>query len=220
MNNKTALVTGASSGIGEAAALRLQRAGYTVYGAARRVDRMTGLTAAGVRVLEMDVTDGKSMADGVSRIVTESGAIEVLVNNAGFGSYGALEDVAIDDARYQFEVNVFGWARLTQLVLPAMRAQGSGRIINISSIGGKIYEPLGARYHATKFAPRWPERRATLRQGHREGCDRQASAHSIRGRRRSQADPVPAPNASRPGLRSPVRHDLRGQAVGTQAYGV
>ncbi len=106
MNNKTALVTGASSGIGEAAALRLQRAGYTVYGAARRVDRMTGLTAAGVRVLEMDVTDGKSMADGVSRIVTESGAIDVLVNNAGFGSYGALEDVAIDDARYQFEVNV------------------------------------------------------------------------------------------------------------------
>jgi len=85
-------------------------------------------------------------------MLVERGAIDVLVNNAGFGSYGALEDVPIDDARYQFEVNVFGLARLTQLVLPAMRAQGSGRIINISSIGGKIYEPLGAWYHATKFA--------------------------------------------------------------------
>ena len=100
----------------------------------------------------MDVTDDDSMVGGVERIVAEQGRIDVLVNNAGYGSYGAVEDVPIDEARRQFEVNVFGLARLTQLVTPHMRKQGSGRIINISSIGGKFYEPLGAWYHATKFA--------------------------------------------------------------------
>ena len=100
----------------------------------------------------MDVTDDASMVAGIQRIVDEQGRIDVLVNNAGYGSYGAVEDVPIDEARRQFEVNVFGLARLVQLVTPHMRAQESGRIINISSIGGKFYEPFGAWYHATKFA--------------------------------------------------------------------
>lgn len=152
MSNKVALVTGASSGIGEATALRLKAAGYTVYGAARRLERMTSLAEAGIHVMAMDVTDEGSMVAGVGTILADSGGVDVLVNNAGFGSYGALEDVPISDARYQFEVNVFGLARLTQLVLPTMRAQHSGRIINVSSIGGKIYEPMGSWYHATKFA--------------------------------------------------------------------
>lgn len=147
-----ALITGASSGIGEATALELVRRGFTVYGVARRVDRMADLVAHGVHVFEMDVTDDASMTSGVERILREQGRIDVLVNNAGYGSYGALEDVPLEEARRQFEVNVFGLARLTQLVLPHMRARRSGRIVNVSSIGGKFYEPLGAWYHATKFA--------------------------------------------------------------------
>src|SRR5215212_10424411 len=149
---RVALVTGGSSGIGEEAVLGLKKAGFEVYAVARRVDRMVALADAGVGVFGMDVTDDASMASGVERILDEQGRIDVLVNNAGYGSYGAVEDVPIAEARRQFEVNVFGLARLTQLVTPTMRAQGSGRIINISSIGGKFYEPLGAWYHATKFA--------------------------------------------------------------------
>jgi short-subunit dehydrogenase len=149
---KTALVTGASSGIGEATARTLASSGYTVYGAARRVERMAGLADVGVRVIAMDVTDDASMVSGVERIVADTGRVDVLVNNAGYGSYGALEDVPISEAKYQFDVNIFGLARLTQLVLPHMRAQRSGRIVNVSSVGGKIYEPLGSWYHATKFA--------------------------------------------------------------------
>ncbi|MFI6097100.1 oxidoreductase [Lentzea sp. NPDC051213] len=149
---KVALVTGASSGIGESTALELQKAGYTVYAAARRVQRMEGLAAQGVRVLEMDVTQDESMVEGIKKIIAETGRIDVLVNNAGYGSYGAVEDVPLDEARYQFEVNVFGLARLVQLVSPHMREAGSGRIVNVSSIGGRIYEPLGAWYHSTKFA--------------------------------------------------------------------
>src|SRR6478672_3328346 len=147
-----ALVTGGSSGIGESTARALLAKGFTVYAVARRVDKMAALASAGVRTFAMDVTDDASMAAGISRIVEEQGRIDVLVNNAGYGSYGAVEDVPIDEARRQFEVNVFGLARLVQLVTPHMRAQGSGRIINISSIGGKFYEPFGAWYHATKFA--------------------------------------------------------------------
>jgi len=152
MTDRVALVTGASSGIGEATARRLQAAGFATYAVARRVDRMSGLAAGGVHTFAMDVTDDASMVAGVDRVVSEQGRIDVLVNNAGYGSYGAVEDVAIDEARRQFEVNVFGLARLVQLVTPHMREQGRGRIINISSIGGKFYEPLGAWYHATKFA--------------------------------------------------------------------
>ena len=151
-DGKVALVTGGSSGIGEKTALRLRDAGFTTYAVARRVDRMAGLESAGVHTFAMDLTDEASMVGGIERIVAEQGRIDVLVNNAGYGSYGAVEDVPIDEARRQFEVNLFGLARLVQLVTPHMRAQGSGRIINISSIGAVIYEPFGAWYHATKFA--------------------------------------------------------------------
>lgn len=149
---KVALVTGASSGIGEATAQRLLQAGYVVYGAARRLDRMQALGQAGVQLLAMDVTQDESMQQGVAAIMAAEGRLDLLVNNAGYGSYGALEDVPLEEARYQFEVNVFGLARLVQLVVPHMRAQRSGRIVNISSIGGRLGEPHGSWYHATKFA--------------------------------------------------------------------
>ncbi|WP_141202992.1 oxidoreductase [Streptomyces griseorubiginosus] len=152
MPTKTALVTGASSGIGESTALKLQELGYTVYGAARRTDRLHSLTDRGIRPLAMDVTDDASMQAGIEKIVTETGRIDVLVNNAGYGSYGALEDVPLEEARYQFEVNVFGAIRLTQLALPHMRARRSGTVVNVTSIGGKIHTPLGGWYHGTKFA--------------------------------------------------------------------
>ncbi|MBX3080483.1 MAG: oxidoreductase [Anaerolineae bacterium] len=152
MDNKVALVTGGSSGIGEVTALKLQKLGYLTYSAARRTQRMDHLIASGIRPLMMDVTDDASMQAGVNRILTETGRIDVLVNNAGYGSYGALEDVPLSEARYQFEVNTFGAARLTQLVLPKMREQRSGTIVNVTSMGGRIYTPLGAWYHATKFA--------------------------------------------------------------------
>ncbi|MGW4094619.1 oxidoreductase [Nocardia sp. NPDC004750] len=152
MTTKTALVTGASSGIGEATARKLAGLGYTVYGAARRTDRLQKLAADGIKPLAMDVTDDASATAGIAQIVAETGRIDVLVNNAGYGSYGAIEDVPLDEARYQFEVNVFGAARLAQLVLPHMREQRSGTIVNITSMGGKIYTPLGGWYHGTKFA--------------------------------------------------------------------
>ncbi len=149
---KTALITGASSGIGEETARGLLSAGYTIYAGARRVDRMQPLAAAGARLLALDVTDDESMIAAVNTILEETGRIDVLVNNAGYGSYGSLEEVPLDEARRQFNVNIFGLARLTQLVLPTMRAQRSGRIINVSSVGGKFGEPFGCWYHATKFA--------------------------------------------------------------------
>jgi NAD(P)-dependent dehydrogenase (short-subunit alcohol dehydrogenase family) len=149
---KVALVTGGSSGIGEATARKLHALGYTTYAAARRVQRMEHLAKAGIRPLALDVTDDDSMQSAVTQILAEQGRIDVLVNNAGYGSYGALEDVPLSEARSQVEVNVFGAARLTQLVLPQMRQQRSGTIVNVTSMGGKIYTPLGAWYHATKFA--------------------------------------------------------------------
>jgi short-subunit dehydrogenase len=149
---KVVLVTGASSGIGEATARRLASLGYTVYAAARRVDRMSALAEQGMQVASLDVTDDSSMIAIVDKITAEAGRIDVLVNNAGYGSYGALEEVPIEEGRRQFEVNLFGLARLTQLVLPQMRERGDGYIVNISSMGGKIWEPLGSWYHAAKFA--------------------------------------------------------------------
>ena len=133
MSNKVALVTGGSSGIGEATALRLQELGYTTYAAARRVERMEHLTTSGIRPLAMDVTDDESMQSGVEQILAEEGRIDVLVNAACYGSYGALEDVPLSEARNQVEVNLFGAARLTQLVLPRMRDQRSGRIVVTAS---------------------------------------------------------------------------------------
>ena len=152
MAKNIALVTGASSGIGEETVRGLLSAGYTVYAGARRVDRMQPLVTAGARVLSLDVTDDASMSAAIKTIMDDNGRIDLLVNNAGYGSYGALEDVPLEEARRQFDVNIFGLARLTQLVLPAMRAQCSGRIVNVSSVGGKLGEPFGSWYHATKFA--------------------------------------------------------------------
>ena len=152
MSKSVALVTGASSGIGRATALRLAALGFTVHAAARRVERMSDLANHGIHVESLDVTDDGSMVTVVDKIVSEHGRIDILVNNAGYGSYGAVEDVPIAEARRQFDVNVFGLARLTQLVLPHMRAQRDGYIVNISSMGGKIWEPLGGWYHAAKFA--------------------------------------------------------------------
>lgn len=149
---RVVLVTGASSGIGKDFALQLLREGYMVYGAARRVDRMGDIEAAGGVALEMDVTDDAAMTAGIERIIGEQGRIDVLINNAGYGQMGALEDVPMDVARRQLEVNLIGVARLTQLVLPHMRAQKAGRIVNISTIGGKFAGPLGGWYYASKHA--------------------------------------------------------------------
>jgi NAD(P)-dependent dehydrogenase (short-subunit alcohol dehydrogenase family) len=148
----TALITGASSGLGKEAAKRLLREGYTVYVAARRLEQMDDLKALGAITLKMDITQDADVVAAVARITQGHGGVDVLVNNAGFGMYGSVEETGIDDARYQFEVNLFGMARLTQLLIPAMRARRRGRIVNISSMGGKIYTPLGAWYHATKHA--------------------------------------------------------------------
>lgn len=152
MNDKIVLITGASSGIGKATAIRLKNRGFTVYACARRADRMKDLQKQGISIIKMDVTQDKSMVNGVASIIKKDGRIDILVNNAGYGSFGALEDVPLSEGKYQFDVNVFGLARMTQLVLPYMRKNKYGKIINISSIGGKIYEPMGSWYHATKFA--------------------------------------------------------------------
>jgi NAD(P)-dependent dehydrogenase (short-subunit alcohol dehydrogenase family) len=150
--SKVALVTGASSGIGEAVAQRLASIGITTYAAARRVERMEHLKGEGIRVLKLDLTDEQSIDDCFNTITAEAGGIDILVNNAGYGSYGSLEEVPIEEARRQFEVNLFGLARLTQLVIPRMRSKRSGWILNVSSIGGVGASPYGSWYHATKFA--------------------------------------------------------------------
>ncbi|MGJ3191327.1 oxidoreductase [Paenarthrobacter sp. FR1] len=147
-----ALVTGASTGIGFETAIALRAAGYAVYAGARRVDKMEPLKRHGITVMLLDVTSEESMVSAVALVEAAHGRIDVLVNNAGYGSYGSLEEVPMAEGRRQFEVNVMGLARMTQLVIPGMRSRSSGRIINVSSIGGKIYEPLGAWYHGTKFA--------------------------------------------------------------------
>jgi NAD(P)-dependent dehydrogenase (short-subunit alcohol dehydrogenase family) len=147
-----AFVTGASTGIGFSTAIKLARSGFTVYAGARRLEKMEPLRAHGVSVVALDVTDEDSMSGAVAAVIAAHGRIDVLVNNAGYGSYGSLEEVEPAKGRRQFDVNVFGLARMAQLVIPAMRAAGRGRIINVSSMGGKMYEPLGAWYHATKFA--------------------------------------------------------------------
>lgn len=150
--NKVALVTGASAGIGKAIVSRLLQDGWTVYGAARRTDQMADIAAAGAKIVALDVTDEQSMNAAVKSLLNAEGRIDALVNNAGYGSYGTIEDVPLDEVRRQFEVNVFGLARLSQLVLPAMRAARSGTIVNVSSMGGRLWMPIGGWYHATKHA--------------------------------------------------------------------
>ena len=128
MEGKVILITGGSSGIGHDSAIKLASQGHIVYAAARRVEKMEDLKQYGVHVLPVDVTSEESMKDCVEALIAEQGRIDVLVNNAGYGYFGAIENVTMEEARRQLEVNIFGLARLTQLVLPYMRAQGSGRI--------------------------------------------------------------------------------------------
>jgi NAD(P)-dependent dehydrogenase (short-subunit alcohol dehydrogenase family) len=149
---KVILITGASSGIGFDAAEAFARQGHRVYAAARRVERMEPLKALGVVPLRMDVTDEASMAEGVRTVLEAEGRIDALVNNAGYGYFGAIENVPMEDARRQLEVNVFGLAQLCRLVLPAMRKQGSGRIVNISSVAGKVVMYFGGWYHVSKYS--------------------------------------------------------------------
>jgi NAD(P)-dependent dehydrogenase (short-subunit alcohol dehydrogenase family) len=146
------LITGCSTGIGRATALRLARNGRTVYATARRPETLDELAAAGCSVLALDVTDEASMRAAVDAVVAAHGAVGVLVNNAGYSQSGAVETVAMDDLRRQFETNVFGLVRMCQLVLPGMRARGHGRIVNMSSMGANFTFPGGGAYHATKYA--------------------------------------------------------------------
>lgn len=149
---KPVLITGCSTGIGRAAALRLADAGWKVYATARNPGSLDDLRAAGCETLPLDVCDEDSMRQAVSAIEVECGSVGALVNNAGYSQSGAVESVSLEDARAQFETNVFGLSRLTQLVLPKMREAGAGRILNISSMGGKLVIPGGGWYHATKHA--------------------------------------------------------------------
>jgi NAD(P)-dependent dehydrogenase (short-subunit alcohol dehydrogenase family) len=150
--SKAVLITGCSTGIGRATAERLASRGWTVYASARKLDAIADLEAKGCRLLALDVCDEASMRAAVDAVERAEGAVGVLVNNAGYGQDGAIEDVPIDAVRRQFETNVFGLVRLTQLVLPAMRRQGWGRIVNVSSMGGRLVFPGGGVYHATKYA--------------------------------------------------------------------
>ncbi len=151
-NKKVILVTGASSGMGKMSAQDLIKAGHIVYCVARSVDKIQDLAQLGGHVLKMDVTNEADIEAVVKQIIAEQYRIDVLWNNAGYGLYGPVEELSMDKVQQQFEVNVYGVARLTQKVLPYMRAKREGLIINTSSMGGKIYTPLGAWYHASKHA--------------------------------------------------------------------
>ena len=150
--SKAVLITGCSSGIGRATAEYLAGRGWMVYATARRPESISGLEDRGCRTLALDVTDEESMAAAVAAVEEAEGAVGVLVNNAGYSQSGAVETVPMDVVRRQFETNVFGLVRLCQLALPGMRRQGWGRIVNVSSMGGKLVFPGGGFYHATKFA--------------------------------------------------------------------
>lgn len=150
--SKVILITGASSGIGYDTAAALAKQGHKVYAAARRMEKMEPLRQQGVVPIKMDVTDTASLEAGLHTVMEAEGRIDVLINNAGYGYFGAIENVNMEEARRQVEVNVFGLARLCQLVLPIMRAQGSGRIINTSSVAGKSVLFYGGWYHVTKYS--------------------------------------------------------------------
>ena len=150
--SKAVLITGCSSGIGRATALRLARSGWTVYASARRPESIADLKDAGCRTLALDVTDEQSMRAAVDDVEQAEGAVGVLINNAGYSQSGAIETVPLDAVRRQFETNVFGLVRLTQLVLPKMREQRWGKIVNVGSMGGRLSFPGGGHYHATKHA--------------------------------------------------------------------
>ena len=150
--SEAVLITGCSTGIGRATAERLAAAGHTVYATARNESSIEDLADLGCRTLALDVTDEASMKAAVDTVVAEEGAVGALVNNAGYSQSGAIETVAMEDVRRQFETNVFGLIRMCQLVLPGMREQGAGRIVNISSMGANFTFPGGGVYHATKYA--------------------------------------------------------------------
>jgi NAD(P)-dependent dehydrogenase (short-subunit alcohol dehydrogenase family) len=150
--SKAVLITGCSSGIGRATALRLAASGWKVYASARRTEAISDLRDAGCETLTLDVTDEASMRAAVERVEQAEGAVGVLINNAGYSQSGAIETVPLDAVRRQFETNVFGLVRLTQLVLPKMRAQRWGKIVNLGSMGGRLSFPGGGHYHATKHA--------------------------------------------------------------------
>src|SRR5438132_2745799 len=150
--SKAVLITGCSSGIGHATAEHLAEKGWNVYATARKVEAIADLEAKGCKLLALDVTDETSMQQAVAAVEQAQGAVGVLVNNAGYSQSGAVEAVAIDQVRRQFETNVFGLVRMSQLVLPAMRAQGWGKIVNVSSMGANFTFPGGGIYHATKYA--------------------------------------------------------------------
>ena len=150
--SKVILITGASSGIGLVTAVYLANKNYKVYGTARRLDEMTPIINAGGNAFKLDITKEEDIINGVNYVIEKEGRIDVLWNNAGFGLWGAVEDISIERAKNQFDVNLFGLARITQEVLPFMRERKEGIIINTSSVGGRIYTPLGAWYHSTKHA--------------------------------------------------------------------
>ena len=150
--SKVILITGASSGIGLVTAVYLANKNYKVYGTARRFNEMTPIINAGGNAFKLDVTKEEDIINGVNYVIEKEGRIDVLWNNAGFGLWGAVEDISIERAKNQFDVNLFGLARITQEVLPFMRERKKGVIINTSSVGGRIYTPLGAWYHSTKHA--------------------------------------------------------------------
>ncbi len=150
--SKAVLITGCSTGIGRATAERMASAGYTVYATARRVESIADLEAQGCRTLALDVTDEESMRAAVAAVEDAEGAVGVLVNNAGYSQSGAVESIDLDEIRAQFETNVFGLIRMSQLVLSKMREQRWGRIVNVGSMGGKLTFPGAGVYHATKYA--------------------------------------------------------------------
>ena len=150
--SKAVLITGCSSGIGWATAERLANVGWRVYATARKVEAIAPLEESGCRLLSLDVTDEDSMVSAVEEVERREGAVGALVNNAGYSQSGAVEAVPMEKVRRQFETNVFGLVRMCQLVLPGMRRQGYGRIVNVSSMGGKLTFPGGGYYHASKHA--------------------------------------------------------------------
>ena len=150
--SKAVLITGCSSGIGHATAEHLAARGWTVYASARRTESIADLAERGCRTLSLDVTDEDSMRAAVTAVEDAEGAVGVLVNNAGYSQSGAIETLPLNRLRAQFETNVFGLVRLCQLVLPGMRRQGGGRIVNVSSMGGRLTFPGGGAYHGTKHA--------------------------------------------------------------------
>jgi NADP-dependent 3-hydroxy acid dehydrogenase YdfG len=150
--SKAVLITGCSSGIGHATASRLASDGWTVYATARRPETLADLERSGARTLALDVTDEASMSAAVDAVIQAEGAVGVLINNAGYSQSGAVESVPVASVRRQFETNVFGLLRMCQLVLPGMRSQHWGRIVNLSSMGGRLTFPGGGIYHASKYA--------------------------------------------------------------------